>query len=160
MNLRETVRFIIWLRKRRIGFPVRLARAARESGIDPASAAVLIRKETNGRNIFGCDHGDGVAFCHLPVTKERVEALRRSPLRNGIGPAQLTSDAWVEACGWDKVHRPFLNMLTAFKGFKSMQRSVGLHEAARRYNGAEEYADDFQKRYNGVRASLRGAKVI
>ena len=162
MTLRERRRYLRWLRKHRFGYPVRTLRAVVKTGINPAHAAVLLRKETGGgRNVFGCDHGEGNAFCHLPVTKARVAALRASGLRNGIGPCQLTADAWVTnpPSSWDKVHRPYINMLAGFGGFKAMVDADGLFEAAQRYNGAVAYAEDFVDRVAGVRRSLRGAGV-
>lgn len=160
MTLAQTARFVIWLKKRGIGFPFRLARAARKSGLSPAAAAVLIIKETGGRNVFG--HDAGGPFPGEPVTHAKVMFIKKTQRFNGIGPAQLTSPAWITSfpSTWDTVHRPGVNMEAAFRGFKSMLKDVGLHEAARRYNGAESYADDFVRRFKGVRKSLQGAKVI
>lgn len=162
MTFLERRRYLRWLRKRGFGFPWRTMRAVHRTGINPAHAAVLLRKETGGgRNVFGCDHGPGVAFCHQSVTPERVQKLRATGLRNGIGPLQLTSDAWVTnpPSSWSKVHRPYINMLSGFGGFKVMAEQFGVHEAARRYNGAAAYADDFVDRLKGVKKSLRGARV-
>lgn len=160
MNVAQQARFEVWLRKRGIGFPFRLARAARKSGVDPASAAVLIIKETGGRNVFG--HDAGAPFPGEPVTHDKVMFIKATRRFNGIGPAQLTSPAWITQfpSTWDTVHRPGVNMEAAFRGFKALQNSVGVHEAARRYNGSDAYADDFLARYRGVRRSLKGAKVI
>lgn len=160
MTRLQAARFVLWLKRRGIGFPFRLARAARKSGADPASAAVLIIKETGGRNVFG--HDAGAPFPGEPVTHEKVMFIKRTQRFNGIGPAQLTSPAWITSfpSTWDTVHRPGVNMEAAFRGFKVMQAKDGVHDAALHYNGAESYADDFVRRYRGVRRSLKGAKVI
>lgn len=165
MTRAQQARFVVWLKRRGIGFPFRLARAAHRASLDPAAAAVLIIKETGGRNVFGCDYGDTdgrAPWCHEPVTALRVDQLRVSGKRNGIGPAQLTADAWVtqRPSTWGTVHRPGVNMEAAFRGFKALVKDHGIHGAALRYNGAESYADDFDRRYKGVRRSLKGAKVI
>jgi len=156
----QTARFIVWLKKRGIGFPVRLALAARRAKLDPALAAVLIIKETGGRNVFG--HDAGAPFPGEPVTKTKVEFIRKTRRYNGIGPAQLTAPAWITSfpSTWDTVHRPGVNMEAAFRGFKAMVKDHGVWEAARRYNGSDVYADDFVRRFNGVRLSLRGAGVM
>ena len=160
MTLTQTARFVRWLQKRGIGFPFRLARAARKSGIDPASAAVLIIKETGGRNVFG--HDAGAPFPGEPVTHEKVMFIKATRRFNGIGPAQLTSPAWITSfpSTWDTVHRPGINMEAAFRGFKVMQKRDGVWRAAKAFNGASSYADDFVNRYHGVRLSLKGAEVI
>ena len=162
MTLREQARYLSWLRKRGFGFPWRTARAVARTGINPAQAAVLLRKETGGgRNVFGCDHGPGRAFCHEAVTFDKVQRLRSSGLRNGIGPCQLTADSWVTRppSSWGKVHRPYINMLAGFSGFKQMADEVGTFEAAKRFNGSASYAADFVDRLSGVRRSLHGAGV-
>lgn len=162
MTLRQQARYLKWLRKRGFGFPVRTVRAVHKTKINPAVAAVLLKKETGGgRNVFGCDHGSGVAFCHEKVTFEKVQALRRSGLFNGIGPCQLTHPSWVtrHPSSWTKVHRPYINMLAGFGGFKVMVDDVGVFAAAEAYNGARSYAEDFVDRLDGVKRSLRGAGV-
>lgn len=160
MTLRERRRFLRWLRKHQFGYPVRTLRAVVKTGINPAHAAVLLRKETGGgRNVFG--HDAGGPFPGEPVTWAKVQVIRRTGSLNGIGPCQLTSPAWINnpPSSWDKVHRPYINMLAGFGGFKAMVDGAGLFEAAHRYNGAVSYAEDFVDRVDGVRRSLRGAGV-
>jgi hypothetical protein len=162
MTLREAGRYLRWLKRHGFGYPYKTLFAVQRSKINPAHAAVLLKKETGGgRNVFGCDHGPGRAFCHEKVTKEKVAKLKASGAKNGIGPVQLTADAWVTSypSTWKKVHRPRISMEAGFRGFKAMVDDRGLWNAAKAYNGEAEYADDFVRRLPGVRRSLAGAKV-
>lgn len=165
MTFLQRQRYLRWLKRHDFAFPWRTMRAVHRTGINPAHAAVLLRKETGGgRNVFGCDFGPtgGKApFCGQAVTFDRVQALRRSGKRNGIGPCQLTADVWVTRppSSWTKVHRPYINMLAGFGGFKVMVEDTGVFDAARRFNGAVSYAEDFVDRLDGVRLSLKGAGV-
>lgn len=158
----RTARYIRWLRKRSYAYPWRTARAVNKTGINPAVAAVLLTKETGGgRNVFGCDHGPGRAFCHERVTKEKVSLLLRSGLANGVGPTQLTFRPFVEAANRrGGAHRPYINMLVGFGIFKEYLNEGSLWQAAKRYNGGTDYANDFSKRYDGAHRSLRGAGVL
>lgn len=65
---------------------------AKNAELELALACALVEQESNGRNIFGCDHenvGDAPPYCHQPVTRERVQALRDggnySHGMNGVG---------------------------------------------------------------------------
>lgn len=160
MNRTQEAKFVIWLRKRGIGYPVKTAHAARVSGIDPAAAAVLIIKETGGRNVFG--HDAGAPFQGDPVTPEKVAFIRKTHRYNGIGPAQLTSPAWITSypSTWETVHKPGVSIEAAFRGFHNLVKQSDLWTAAKQYNGASAYADNFKARYYGVRQSLKGAGVI
>lgn len=163
MNLRQRIRFIRWLRKRRFAYPIRTLRAVRKSKLDPALAAVLLLKESGGgRNVFGCDHGRGRAFCHEKVTREKVMRLLEADMANGVGPTQLTWPPYVvQANKAGGAWRPQVNMVVGFTIFKELLREEGsVWGAAKRYNGASEYADDFVERLRGVRRSLKGARVI
>jgi hypothetical protein len=154
----------VWLERHDFSYPVRTLRAARRADIGPARAAVLLRKESGGgRNVFGCDHGPGVAFCHEAVTDAKVDALLRSSLANGVGPTQLTFKPFVrEAEALGGAHRPQINMTVGFRIFERQRLANGgsTWAAAKLYNGAASYADDFMRRLRGVKLSLRGAGVL
>lgn len=157
------IKVIRYLRRKGYGYPVRTRLAQKRAKISLATALALLTKETGGgRNVFGCDYGPGVAFCHERVTKDKVASLRRSGLRNGIGPVQLTADAWVTSfpSTWEKVHRPYISMYAGFLGFRKMVELHGLFDAARRYNGAVEYAKDFIKVRERIVDDLRKAGLF
>jgi hypothetical protein len=164
VTIRQRRNFYRWLRKRDFRRPWLIVRAVHKTGIAPSEAATMLLKESGGgRNVFGCDHGPQggrAPWCGEPVTRERVRQLRATGRFNGIGPTQLTHPSWVQRAGWDKVHRPYHNMVAGFGGFREMRRTTDLWGAARAYNGASVYANDFTKREQGIRRSLRGAGVI
>lgn len=71
---------------------------AASEGLSLHEACALVEQESNGRNIFGCDHGNTGGrppYCGEAVTKERVATLRAHPLANGVGLTQLTYDPFV-----------------------------------------------------------------
>lgn len=163
MRLRTKLKLIRYMRKRGYGYPIRAVNAIDRANIKPAQALTLLKKETGGgRNVFGCDHGQGRAYCHEPVTFNKVQALRRSGLRNGIGPVQLTADAWVTSypSTWGKVHRPGISMEAGFRGFKALVDKGSVYSAAKAYNGADAYARDFVVIHAAIEKSLRRAGVI
>jgi hypothetical protein len=124
-------------------------------------ALAMLEKETGipQRNIFGCDHGEGKAFCHENVTEARVKALQRSGLANGVGWTQLTFPAFVvEAQKAGGAHKPRFQMRVGFKVLKdNMEREGSPQQGFRAYNGsgpaAEAYGRDAVKvaeRWEGV----------
>jgi hypothetical protein len=70
---------------------------AKSANIDIALAAALCQQESGFKNVFGCDWGPGVAFCHVDVSKERAQQLRAGGKANGVGWTQLTSFEYVDA---------------------------------------------------------------
>jgi hypothetical protein len=127
-------------------------------------AIAMLEKETDipQRNIFGCDHGPGRAFCHENVTAARVAALRRSGLANGVGWAQLTFPAFVEeADRLGGAHKPRFQMRVGFKVLKdNMERQGTAQQGFRAYNGtgpdAEKYgreAIEIAKRWKRILSS-------
>jgi hypothetical protein len=122
---------------------------ANRAGLPLAVAVALLEKETGipQRNIFGCDHGEGVAFCHENVTEARVKALRASGLANGVGWTQLTFPPLVEeADRLGGAHKPRFQMRVGFKLLADNIRANGEQAGFARYNGtgpaAEAYGRD------------------
>lgn len=125
---------------------LKIAQEARRAGLPLDLAYALVEQESGGRNIFGCDHGAGRAFCHQEVTRERVQALLRSGLANGVGLTQLTYPPLVrEADRIGGAHRPRFQLRVGFKVLKDNIRRLGYRSGIRAYNGsgpaAERYAD-------------------
>lgn len=90
---------------------LKLARVARKHGAKSALRTLyecrrndvpfswglaMIEQESFWRNIFGCDHGPGRAFCHEKVTNAKIRELLATGLANGVGYTQLTSPAYVQ----------------------------------------------------------------
>ena len=160
MNLRQRARYVVWLRKRDFSCPWRTMRAV-VKWHQPSARRGTLRKETGGgRNVFGCDHGPGRAFCHETVTKEKVTALMRSSLANGVGPTRSpgspTSSARSTAAAADRTSTCLPGSTSSATCSRTRPAARG---AAKRYNGGGDFADDFVSCAE-VCASLRGAKVI
>jgi len=122
---------------------------ANRAGLPLACAVAMLEKETSipQRNIFGCDHGEGVEFCHENVTAARVKALRASDLANGVGWTQLTLPAFVtEADKLGGAHKPRFQMRVGFKVLADNIHQSGMQKGFARYNGsgpaAEAYGRD------------------
>jgi hypothetical protein len=121
---------------------------AEAAGFSAALGAALVEQESGFQNIFGCDWGSGVAFCHLPVTEARVKALIDAGKPNGIGPTQLTSFVYVKKANaiggaWD----PKCNIRIGFQTLGDFINRHGLRTGIGAYNGGEGnpqygYADE------------------
>jgi hypothetical protein len=129
--------------------PRAVVEEANRAGLPLACGVAMLEKETGipQRNIFGCDHGEGVAFCHENVTEARVKALRASGKSNGVGWTQLTFPPFVEEA--DKLggaHKPRFQMRVGFKVLADHIRANGMQKGFARYNGsgpaAEAYGRD------------------
>jgi hypothetical protein len=120
---------------------------AKRAGLPLRFALAMLEKETDipQRNIFGCDHGSGRAFCHENVTAARVAALRRSGLANGVGWTQITLPAFVEEA--DKLggaHKPRFQMRVGFKVLKdNIDREGSARQGFRAYNGSGAQAEKY-----------------
>jgi hypothetical protein len=117
-------------------------------------AVAMLEKETDipQRNIFGCDHGTGRAFCHENVTAVRVAALRRSGLANGVGWTQITFPAFVEeADSLGGAHKPRFQMRVGFKVLKdNMDRQGSAQQGFRAYNGSGRDAEKYGREAIGI----------
>lgn len=136
------------LKRKGVKQPYVVIDEAKKADIRVATALALLENETGipQRNVFGCDHGEGRAFCHEHVTKERVQKLLASGLANGIGWPQLTYRPYVlEAEKLGGAHKPRFQMRVAFRVLRgNYDRTNSLREMYRLYNGsgpaAEAYA--------------------
>lgn len=164
-NLSERDRKLAqWFRREGFQHPYLTVAAFRKARIKPQTACALLSKETgNGANIFGCDHGscgDQPPYCRQNVTETRAKRLYASSYSNGVGPTQLTFKGYVrrarDAGGeW----RPYVNMLTGFRIFRELwqDEDKSIWGAAKRYNGAAEYANDFVALRKAYTVKLRRA---
>lgn len=113
------------------------------------AACALVEQESNGRNIFGCDHGavgDQPPYCRQPVTKERVAALRQSGQMNGVGLTQLTWHTFVaEAENMGGAHLPRYQCRVGFALLADYFDKYGEPDGWGAYNAGE-----------ANRASVRG----
>jgi len=112
---------------------------ARRNGLEYSWLLAMIEQESEWRNIFGCDHGPGKAFCHQKVTNERVRSLQASGLNNGVGYTQLTSPEYVQMAmrrpgGAASTRNQIAVGAAVLKG-----KTGGDMDLAWRYNGAREY---------------------
>ena len=116
----------------------RIILECRAHGVAISDGFALVEQESNFENIFGCDHGPGVAFCHRGVTKARVDTLLASPLSNGVGPTQLTSKNYVRDANRDGgAHKPAVNIATGIAILGGLQKKHGRMVGFGAYNGGE-----------------------
>jgi hypothetical protein len=150
--------------------PEQTIEAALDEGIDLAVAATLLEKESSGgRNVWGHDAVDsrGIYDKGAEVTEGVFRAYRDAVKagrirRLGVGPCQCTSAEFQDRADelggcWD----PVANMRSGFRGMQARIVRAGgnVHDAARSYNGREDYADDFVKRLKVWKARLAGVSV-
>lgn len=149
----------------RSGEVVELAGAA---GADLASMATMLTKESGGGyNVWGHDgvNTGGIYVKGGAVTRDAYLAYKaqRSALgAQGVGPTQLTWSGYqdqADAAGgcWDWR----ANCLVGFRALAGLQRSYGIRNGFRSYNGsgtaAENYADQSMALYNTWLGRLRGS---
>jgi len=148
---------------------VELAAAA---GLELAAAATLLEKESSGgQNVFGNDNDNvktgGFYTKRGPVTEEayrNYKAHRHDLGNQGVGPTQLTSpglqdraDALGKHLGHGGCWEWRVNCQTGFEILAEyITEEHDVHEAFRRYNGAEAYADDAVKKLAVWRTRLAG----
>jgi hypothetical protein len=127
--------------------PKAVVEEAKRAGVPLHFVLAMLEKETGipQRNIFGCDHGPGNAFCHENVTAARVAALRRSGLANGVGWTQLTFPPFVaEADRLGGADKPRFQMRVGFKVLKeNIDRERSAQQGFRAYNGSGADAEKY-----------------
>lgn len=159
---------IVALRLRRHGVkrPFLVIAEAKRAELPLACAVALLEKETGipQRNIFGCDHGAGRAFCHQRVTSDRVRQLLASGTANGVGWTQLTYLPFVrqaEAAGG--AHKPKYQMRVGFQVLSDLITQHGVETGFARYNGsgpaAEAYGADALWKTHRWRRRIRRARA-
>lgn len=120
---------------------------AKGENIEIALAAALCQQESAFKNMFGCDWGPGVAFCHGEVNKERALQLRGGGKANGVGWTQLTSFDLVDAANkeggvWEVRNQCRIGFRVLHGHIERMGERTGIGA----YNGGEgnpqlDYAD-------------------
>jgi hypothetical protein len=147
---------------------------AERAGLDLALACALVEQESDGRNIFGCDHPgpvrDRPPYCNHEVTKERVKKLIASQFMNGVGLTQLTWFTFVDdAEDLGGVHIPRNQCRVGFQLLKVLVGKYPYLEALGAYNGGErgrdsgvarEYAADLAKRHSSWETLLSSNEML
>lgn len=134
---------------------------AERAGLGLANALAMLEKETGipQRNIFGCDHGPGVAFCHENVTEAKVKQLIASGRANGVGWTQLTFPPFVhEAERLGGAHKPRIQMRVGFKVLADNIRRLGQQDGFRAYNGSGPAAEQYGR--EAVALARKWSKVV
>jgi hypothetical protein len=137
--------------------------AATRAGLELPSACAMIMGETSGgRMIYGRDTRTtaGIYSPGGPVTPQNYLAFRaaqragRIP-RNGVGDAQLTSEEFIARAeqlgGPTGPADPFTNQLAGFIGLAERQKSRGLQDGFRSYNGSGPLAQKYGREKMGDR---------
>jgi hypothetical protein len=113
-------------------YATRIILECRAHDVAISDGFALIEQESEFR------HGEGRAFCHMNVTKHRVDQLLASSLSNGVGPAQLTSKGFVEEANHHGgAHRPSVNIATGIAILGRLQKKHGRMRGFGAYNGGE-----------------------
>jgi hypothetical protein len=117
----------------------------------------MIEQESFWRNIFGCDHGDGKAYCHQKVTNAKVRNLLRWGLYNGVGYTQLTSPEYVQLAmrrpgGAASVRNQIIVGAAVLKG-----KTGGDMTKAWKYNGDPAYQREIEPRADRWHARFKAA---
>lgn len=143
------------LRGRGVKQPVVVIDEALRADILVGSALAMLEMETGipQRNIFGCDHGEGVAFCHQEVTPTRVKELLASPYSNGVGWTQLTYRPFVvSAQEMGGAHIPRYQMRVGFRILReNFDRFGSIYAMYRAYNGTGAAAEAYASRAVALR---------
>lgn len=128
-----------------------LVEACKTADVPFYVACTLMEKESHGKNVYGNDEGGMLSGFSKPVNRSNFEAfwheVSRGRTSNGVGPSQITS-RWLIEEMFDNGLRPWIvldNMKFGLTYIRSLHRQANgsWWEAARRYNGSTEYADDF-----------------
>lgn len=118
-----------------------IAEEAASEGLPLDVACGLVEQESNGCNVFGCDHGDTGGrppYCGEDVTKERVATLRAHALANGVGLTQLTYDPFVGLADDEGgAHLPRFQCRIGFRLLKQYFDLYPYEEALGAYNAGE-----------------------
>lgn len=143
---------ILHARSRGIKMPVRAFLAARKARIPFYVACAFLMQETaGGENVFGHDPGNFSGAGE--VTKAKYLAYKRARQAGkgmqGVGPVQLT---WWEfqdqADALGGCWKPYCNMVVGFTLIHDYHlETASWHEAAKRFNGSEEYAKQMDARF-------------
>lgn len=139
-RLLERARLWFRLKRFRVRDPFLVAEEAKRNHVPLHIALALLEQETGmpQRNVFGCDHGEGRAFCHKRVTKDRVDQLLASGMANGVGWTQLTFVPFVKAADAEGgAHLPRYQCRIGFRVLReNFEREGDWRLAFQAYNGS------------------------
>lgn len=156
MSDAERKRLIEALKGKGVKRPAMVIAEALRARILVASAIAMLEMETGipQKNIFGCDWGVGVAFCHMKVTARRVKKLIADGRANGVGWTQLTFMGFVVAAQrMGGAAFPRYQMRVGFKTLRANFDQYGTLEAMySHYNGTGPAAEAYGRRAVGLRA--------
>lgn len=129
--------------------PSLVVKEARKANLHLTDALAMLEQETGipQKNIFGCDWGPGLLFCHLRVTRKRIRKLIKDGRAQGVGWTQITYQGFVAAAqAMGGAWRPKNQMREGFKVLADLIKQYGDQEGHARYNGsgplAEQYGRD------------------
>lgn len=145
------IRLARWLKRQGFQNPYRIVRAAVVSNLAMPRALAMLTMETGScRNVYGHDPVRNRAPKGGAVTRSNYRGIylpdRRAGLgMQGVGPTQLTWFAFQDrADALGGCPHPYFNMRVGFAIFREYRRAgADVWEAAKRYNGADAYADRF-----------------
>lgn len=126
--------------------PGMVIREAKRAKLPLPDALAMLEQETGipQKNIFGCDWGPGIAFCHMRVTAKRVRELIRSGRANGVGWTQLTYQALVKtAQAMGGAWRPKYQCREGFTTLAGLIRQYGRESGHAHYNGSGPAAEAY-----------------
>lgn len=142
-----------------------IAKACREADVPFYVACALFEKESGGRNVYGHDVGGALSGFEKPVNRYNWEVFRwlvldQGHTSNGVGPAQITyagpkrSNGTRDGGFFRQMEaeglRPWVaydNMLFGLRLLAAHKDAEGSWTAAgRRYNGAEAYGVDLDRK--------------
>ena len=112
-------------------------------GLWISTACALVEQESGAKNLMGCDWGaewtNEPPYCHVRVTRARVEALIRNVNvgggQNGIGLTQLTSlDYVLKAQSLGGAWKPRYQMRVGFALLLENIELLGFQAGAAAYN--------------------------
>lgn len=152
-----------------------IAKASRKANVPFYVACALFEKESGGRNVYGHDAGGALSGFEEPVNLGNWRVFRwmvldNGHVSNGVGPAQITFAGSRRSDGTrdggffrqmeDQGLRPWVvydNMLFGLRLLASYKASTGSWRAAgTRYNGAEVYGEDLERKIDIWKTRLGG----
>jgi hypothetical protein len=142
-----------------------IAITCREANVSFSVACALFQKESGGRNVYGHDAGGALSGFEKRVTKGNFEVFYwlvfdKGQTSNGVGPAQITWKGFFTDM-LEKKLKPWNvhdNMLYGLQLLRSHYDANGKSwkAAGARYNGAEAYGVDLEKKIGEWKTRFKG----
>lgn len=146
------------LRSNKVRKPRLVVREAKKANLYLPDALAMLQQETGipQKNIFGCDWGPGILFCHLKVTRKRIRKLIKDGRAQGVGWTQITFQAFVHAAqSMGGAWRPKYQMREGFRILASNIKSFGVQEGHARYNGSGPDAEAYGRASMSIRQTWK-----